>query len=162
MGNMRKIAVGAAVAMMVLGQPAAANQRVTVDTHAAEQLRRLDIMLMVTSLRCRHSDSDFSADYDRFATAHLTTMNAASAQLRDSHARGQSRRAQARALDTISTTMANRYGTGHPWLQCNQLRDVTRELSGQRDLALLLAAADELLAIQPPARTMLVARHTPD
>lgn len=162
MGNFHRLAIGVASAWMVLGQPAAAQQRLTLDIQAAEQLRRLDIMLMVTSLRCRSSESDFSADYDSFATTHRVTMNAASARLRDSHAHGQSQRAQNRALDTISTTMANRYGTGHPWLECAELRDAARDLAMQGELAELLAAADELLASEPPVRQWLVAEYAPD
>lgn len=162
MRNLHRLALGMASVAMVMGQPAAAQQRQTIDAQAAEQLRRLDIMLMVTSLRCRTTDSDFSDDYDNFATNQRATMNVASARLRDSHARGQSQRAQNRALDTISTTMANRYGTGHPWLECAELRSVTRELSGQRDVSVLLAAASELLASEAPARNWTVAQYAPD
>ena len=134
---------------LALGSPAAANPAWSGDARSAEQLRELDIMLMVTSLRCRRSSNDFTADYDDFAHNHRQTMNAAAGQLRDTYASGRSRRAQNRTIDTLSTTMANRYGLGHPWLDCAELRSVVRTLADERDVGVLVTAAEELLADRP-------------
>lgn len=48
---------------------------------SAEQLRRLDIMLMVTSLRCRKTVDDFQADYGDFTQEHLSELNDAARSL---------------------------------------------------------------------------------
>lgn len=121
-------------------------------SNEAEQLRRLDIMLMVTSLRCRHGADDFREQYSAFTARHLATLNEAGRTLQ----RGRG----VRSLDTISTIMANRYGTGHPWLNCAQLRGVVQQLAETRDRWQLVAAADELLA-DSPRRTDLVAAYRP-
>lgn len=159
MGIFQKTALGLAAAAMVVATPAMAMPAWSGDTQSAEQLRRLDIMLMVTSLRCRNSADNFQRDYDRFATTHRSTMNAATDRLRQAYAGGRSARAQNRAIDTISTSMANRYGLGHPWLNCGELRGVAQNLAGERDINLLIAAADELLAERPPARASTLARY---
>ena len=142
-----------AVLGMALATTLAAGQgRAQSMPSEAEQLRRLDIMLMVTSLRCRYGEDDFRPEYNAFTARHLATLNEAGRALQ----RGRG----VRSLDTISTTMANRYGTGHPWLDCAQLRGVVQQLSETGDRRQLLAAANELLA-DGPRRADLVAAYAP-
>ena len=62
-----------------------------------------------------------------------------------------------RALDKISTSMANTYGQGHPWLNCAQLKQATRSLAQNRAPGALLAAADTLLG--DSARVSLTAAY---
>ena len=112
----------------------------------AEKLRRLDIMLMVTSLRCRSTADNFSAEYGNFTTNHLGELNRASDQLRSDLSRQHGNIGSARALDRISTVMANAYGQGHPWLSCRELKMVTRDLATMRGPAVLVEAADQLLS----------------
>lgn len=114
------------------------------DMSKAEKLRRLDIMLMVTGLRCRTTRSNFQADYQRFTTNHIGELNASAhalkAELATRHGAGAER-----ALDRLSVTMANTYGQGHPWLDCAELKEVAQGLAGARGEAPLVAAADQLL-----------------
>jgi len=123
----------------------------------AEKLRKLNIMLMVTGLRCRTTANDFRADFAAFEAAQMTHLNAAAAELR----RGLAARAGAaganRALDRISTGMANQYGQGHPWLDCAQLKQATRALTRIRGRATLVEAADQLLS--PVATPQLALRN---
>lgn len=111
----------------------------------AEKLRRLDIMLMVTGLRCRSGGSNFQADYGRFTTNHIDELNAASDAMKADLALRHGVGGAARALDRLSTVMANQYGNGHPWLGCAQLKQVARGLAAARGTAPLLEAADQLL-----------------
>ena len=142
MSNRWKGAAMAAAALVTnMAAPAQAAAR-----GEAEQLRRLDIMLMVTGLRCRTTADDFRADFAAFEKAHLPTLNAAAAELRDGLAGSVGPAGAARALDRISTGMANQYGQGHPWLDCAQLKQVTRVLTKVQGRATLVEAADELLA----------------
>ena len=114
-------------------------------TSGAEKLRRLDIMLMVTGLRCRASADDFTADYGAFTTSHLGELNAANAELKaEFELRDGPARAQA-ALDLLSTAMANGYGQGHPRLSCHDLKIAARNLSQATGRATLEEAADQLL-----------------
>lgn len=111
----------------------------------AEKLRRLDIMLMVTGLRCRTTADNFQADYGRFTTRHIGELNAASDAMKAELATRHGTVGAARALDRLSVTMANSYGQGHPWLDCRQLKQVARGLADAQGTAPLVAAADQLL-----------------
>jgi hypothetical protein len=111
----------------------------------AEKLRKLDIMLMVTSLRCRTTADSFSVEYGQFTTNHLAELNHASDALRASLAHRFGPVGSARALDRISTVMANTYGQGHPWMSCRDLKAATAELAQVRGRHTLLQAADDLL-----------------
>ena len=115
----------------------------------AEALRKLDIMLMVTSLRCRSTADNFQADYQRFSSSHLTVLNAASRMLEANMAKNTGPSGAKRALDKISVGMANEYGRGHPWLNCGELKQITRDLAADKDSAYLANAADELLSSRP-------------
>ena len=111
----------------------------------AEKVRRLDIMLMVSALRCRTTSDGFQSDYDNFSSAHLTELNAAGTTLKKSLSANYGETGSNRALDKISTSMANTYGQGHPWLNCAELKSATQSLAQNRAPGALLAAADALL-----------------
>lgn len=112
----------------------------------AEKLRRLDIMLMVTGLRCRTSRDDFMSDYGHFTMRQMTSLNQAGAELHGELARRHGTRGAQRAFDRLNTSMANSYGQGHPWLNCRELKQVARNLADVRGRATLEEAADQLLA----------------
>jgi hypothetical protein len=112
----------------------------------AEKLRRLDIMLMVTSLRCRNTVDNFNAQYGQFTTSHMAELNRANAELRGDMARQVGPAGAARQLDRLSTTMANAYGQGHPWLSCRDLKQVASDLAQVRGEETLVEAADQLLS----------------
>jgi hypothetical protein len=115
----------------------------------AEQIRRLDIMLMVTSLRCRTGSDNFQAQYSRFSAQHLATLNNAARTLEAGFVRQYGAKGAKRALDKISVGIANQYGLGHPWLGCHELKDIATQLSQSKNPADLSVAADELLASAP-------------
>lgn len=141
MGFGKGVAACFAAGSMLVSVPATAGG---VDD--AEKLRRLDIMLMVTGLRCRTSADNFQADYGRFTTKHYLTLNGAAQTMKADLARRHGAAGATRALDKLSVTMANAYGQGHPWLSCGQLKQVTRDLVAARGSAPLIEAADQLLA----------------
>ncbi|MFN3516539.1 MAG: S-adenosyl-L-homocysteine hydrolase [Novosphingobium sp.] len=115
----------------------------------AEMIRKLDIMLMVTGLRCRTTADNFQPDYGRFTANHIATLNAASNTLKADYSRRFGPAGASRALDKLSVQMANEYGQGHPWLSCRQLKQVAQSLADMRGAAPLVAAADELLDRAP-------------
>lgn len=141
MGFAKGFATAAAVFGMLASAPASAGS-----FEDAEKLRRLDIMLMVTGLRCRTTADDFQADYGRFTTKHIATLNAAAHLLEDRLAAQVGLRDAVRALDRLSVTMANTYGQGHPWLSCAELKVAARSLAQAEGPAVLVEAADQLLA----------------
>jgi len=136
----------AAIASMSTGTPAQASP---MDLGEAEQLRKRDIMLMVTSLRCRTSSDAFQKDYQRFTANQLTELNTASRTLEGSMKKGGSAKAAKRALDRMSVGMANQYGNGHPWLSCGELKGVAQELAAAPDRRTLVLAANDLLSPGP-------------
>lgn len=135
------VAASLAAASMLITVPASAEAGMS----QAEKLRRLDIMLMVTGLRCRTTADNFNSEYGRFTTAHLSTLNAASNALKADMTRRYGAAGANRALDRLSVQMANAYGQGHPWLSCGQLKQVAGTLATVRGTAPLVEAADELL-----------------
>ena len=113
--------------------------------NSAEKLRRLDIMLMVTGLRCRTTRDNFQREYGRFTTNHIGELNAAARELKADYAAKLGPAKADRALDKLSVQMANQYGQGHPWLNCGQLKRVASTLADMRGLQPLVEAANDLL-----------------
>ena len=103
---------------------------------------------MVTGLRCRKTSDNFNAEYGKFTTSHMAELNAANAELRGNMARRYGPAAANRQLDRLSTTMANAYGNGHPWLSCAELKEVASNLAKVRGRDTLVEAADQLLEDQ--------------
>ena len=139
-----KHAAASLAALAVLATPVSVQAGAADD---AEAVRKLDIMLMVTSLRCRKTADNFQADYQRFSSNHLITLNAASKTLQADLVK--SGNTGKRALDKISVSMANEYGNGHPWLGCGELKQITRDLSGNKNSVQLASAANDLLSSRP-------------
>ncbi|MBV1687050.1 S-adenosyl-L-homocysteine hydrolase [Novosphingobium sp. G106] len=149
------VAIAALAAGLALSNPAHAAGSVM----GAEKLRRLDIMLMVTGLRCRTTADNFTADYGRFSSSQLRELNQANDELKADMARRYGAAGAQRALDRLSTTMANTYGQGHPWLSCAQLKTVAQNLSTVRGRATLEEAADQLLSSYSPQQFALATRR---
>ena len=141
-------AVAAAVStLVIMPQPAFAGT-----PEEASQLRRLDIMLMVSSLRCRFGSDNFQSDYARFSTNQNPVMQDAFRTLQADYVARMGPARAKKALDTVSVGMANQYGQGHPWLGCGELKTMTQELAGTRDRAHLVRVADQVLSDRPSAQ----------
>jgi len=142
----KHVAAAAALAAstMVAATPVQAQACWNSDAVNAAKVRNLDIMLMVTGLRCRMGPDNFQPDYYKFSANHLAELNVANRVIRAQFA-GAGPKAADRALDRMSVGIANSYGTGHPTLGCKQLRQITRDLAGSRVPGSLLSAADALV-----------------
>lgn len=151
---LKKAAACLAVAGLVLAVPAQAQGR-----GAAEKLRRLDIMLMVTALRCRTTPHNFQSDFAAFEAAHLSELNGAANDMKRGMLAEYGPRGAERALDRVSTGMANQYGQGHPWLDCADLKSVTRTLAMMRGPQALEEAADQLLSSDGSGEQLAWARR---
>lgn len=152
--TLTKYAAAGLAALAMLTTPASVSANAADD---AEAVRKLDIMLMVTSLRCRKTADNFQTDYQRFSTSHLSTLNAASRTLQADLLR--SGNTGKRALDKISVSMANEYGNGHPWLGCGELKQITRDLASDKNPAKLAAAAGDLLSGRPRGQWAMAAQR---
>ena len=140
MGRFSTLAAGIVAISLVVSAPAKADSM-----SGAEKLRRLDIMLMVTALRCRTTADGFQADYEAFSSNHLDELNGAARVLTEELAGRYGSAGATRALDRLSTTMANQYGQGHPWLGCHDLKQVAHDLALAQGAEVLDEAADQLL-----------------
>ena len=133
-----------AATSLVAAAPAQAQSCWGTEAVNAAKLRNLDIMLMVTALRCRMGADNFQPDYYDFSAAHQAELNVANGVLRAQFTGGGATAAN-RALDKMSTGIANSYGMGHPELGCHELRQITRDLTGSQLGGALLDAADALV-----------------
>ena len=155
MGFAKQLAAGFAAASLLAGMPASAQS----DLESAEKIRRLDIMLMVTSLRCRFGEDDFQADYRAFSARHLSTLNAAGNRLTQNLSARYGEQGARRALDRLSTSMANSYGLGHPTMDCGQLKRTAHALAYDTPSSSLAASAEVLLAGRPGDNSLLLAQR---
>jgi len=134
----------ACMALAVMGAAPDVDQEAQ-DHGAAEKIHKLDIMLMVSSLRCRHSSATFEDEYDAFNRAFGLELVAANRSLEQDFQSLYGEDAARLALDRMRVGVANAYGQGHPWLDCDQLKEATSHLlvDGRPDA--LTRMADELL-----------------
>ena len=144
--NVKKVFAAFGAAAMLAGTPTVS---LAGDLDQDERVRRLDIMLMVTSLRCRIGSDDFQPHYRKVSAAHLTSLNAAARRLEKNLVARHGAKGAKRALDRISVGMANEYGQGHPWLNCAELKEITGDLAKSKDAVVLAQAANELLGPRP-------------
>ena len=130
--------------------PSGSAEFVSPITANAENVRNLNIMLMVNSLLCRQSEHDFTTEYDLFAVAHQHNLaEARNAMTRDLSAI-YGGAASEDAYDRSGVAMANRFGEGHPEFGCGELKQVTLRLAMNQDRQSLSEMADQLLASTGP------------
>ena len=149
---MTKIRIAGLAALMagLLTSPANALTDAEVPAAAsvnasAEDIRSLNIMLMVTSLRCRGGANDFSGEYDLFATAHSQNIADAHQQLVAKMTPVHGEEGSERQLDRLGVQIANRYGEGHPTMDCAELKEATLQLAMSQDRVRLASMATQLL-----------------
>ncbi len=141
-----------AAAMTLAVSPSISAQ---VEMTSAEKIKKLDIMLMVSSLRCRNGPDNFRPAYQRFNTRHLNSLNGAHREVQTQLAMRHGHRGAKRVLDRLSVSMANQYGQGHPWMSCAELSAATIRLADTGGPAELLDAADHMLGHRPATDTGL-------
>ena len=143
MGLLSKIAVTVA-AMAITVQPAQACWNAQAQN--AVKIKHLTTMLMVTALRCRKSHSNFLPNYNKFVQKHNSLIGSQNALIRMQLRKTMGKRAVRSANDRISIGFANRYGGGHPTMDCAALSKFARDMgSQQRSLASLVRIADSKL-----------------
>ena len=146
---MKRMMTGA-LGLVLMGMAGAAFGEGPQAQEGAEKLRRLDIMLMVTGLRCRGGEDNFQPDFQAFEAHHLAELNAANRQLRADWVKAMGPAGADKALDRMSVGMANQYGNGHPWLGCHELKGLAHDLATSDGVEPLLAAADGVLSGDGP------------
>lgn len=143
---LKGIAAAFAALMTFAISPSVAGQ---VELTSAEKIKKLDIMLMVSSLRCRSGPNNFRPAYQRFNARHLQSLNGAHQELSARLVADHGNAGAKKALDRLGVSMANQYGQGHPWMNCKQLSAATAELADAGGQSELLGAAETMLSSRP-------------
>ena len=88
------------------------------NAYQAAQLRDLDTMLMVATLRCRMKNVDFSTDYNRFVVDKRAILVAANGDMQSAFAQSVGKAKALGAYDDFMTKIANSYGNGMTGMSC--------------------------------------------
>lgn len=117
------------------------------------KLRQLDVMLLVTALRCKAGPDDFKADYESFLEQHRPLLSKANHVIIDDMKTRLGAVGALNAMDRMSVIIANHYGDRGAY-GCHELKAVTQELArgGDEDIpaaAEMLVGADVLAAACP-------------
>jgi hypothetical protein len=109
----------------------------------AAMVANLNMMMMVTALRCRNGNDNFLPEYNRFVRNNNPVLGSQNAAVRNHFVRiGGSGGAEA-AMDKFVIAIANSYGGGHKRMDCSQLKEVAGNLAqGKHSATSLLAIAE--------------------
>src|ERR1700712_4464812 len=105
MKNMGWLALGAGLSLAIA--PAAQAACFAQATLGEAKLRTLDVMLMVSSLRCRTGAEDFQADYGRFVDANRAELSRANHVILDDFAARMGAARASAEMDRTSVRIAN-------------------------------------------------------
>ena len=139
-----KVAALCALALSIIAVPAQACW--TSAEQDAAKVANLNMMMMVTALRCRKGPDDFLADYNRFVKNNNPVIGSQNAAVRSHFARIGGAKSADAAMDKFIIAIANSYGGGHDRLGCGELKMVAQELSrtGHNAGSLLAIAKDNV------------------
>jgi hypothetical protein len=125
----------------------------------AAKLANLNMMMMVSALRCRNGADNFLSEYNQFVRLYNPVLGSHNATMRSHFARIDGSRAADAAMDRFVIGIANNYGAGHESMGCSELRQLAVTLSEkEHSAASLLSLADaHVEAIPLPGGTCRVA-----
>jgi hypothetical protein len=137
----RNLAAIAAATSLLAAQPAQAcwSDR---ETQAAS-VANLNMMMMVTALRCRKGPDNFLAEYNRFVTTNNGTLGLQNAVIKSRFARMNGAQAAEGAMDRFTIGLANSYGGSSADRGCGELKLLAVDLASRsHDSTALAAMAD--------------------
>ncbi len=111
----------------------------------AAQVRDLDAMLMVGSLRCKASDQGFVAEYNSFVSTSRPALMEANDRLRDHFDTAGG----LKAYDQYVTALANQYGDGTLGASCANMRSLLKSAKVEGETVFGLANVAQSVAVQP-------------
>lgn len=120
MRQIAKLAMAAAAVCAGITATAAQAQCWSKTAIDAAQVRDLETMLMVASLRCRITGQDFLSEYNAFVRQSRPALVEANDALRTHFASNGG----LNAYDRYVTGVANRYGGGADGLTCRDMRSI--------------------------------------
>jgi hypothetical protein len=110
---------------------------------AAAKIRDLEMMLMVSALRCRATGHDFLGKYNQFVRNSRPALTDANERLRGHFVAEVGAQRGLNAYDSYVTSMANQYGAGADGLNCRDLASIAAAaVSGGTSFSSLHALAE--------------------
>lgn len=135
-----------AMLSLAIGLIATSPAKAADDVTDAQKIRQIDIMLMVTSLRCRFESNDFRTEYQDFQASHEPEIHFANNRIKADFRKYEANGIAQKSFDSLITKMANRFGNGHPWLGCAELKSVTSTLAKMQGRGPIIEAYSQLVA----------------
>ena len=124
-----KFAAMSALIGIAFAQPA---QACWSDTEAkAASVANLNMMMMVSALRCRKGPNNFLDDYNRFVKANTSVVGSQNAIVKARFARLLGAKSADGALDRLTVGYANHYGGGHATMDCAALGELAARLGSR-------------------------------
>lgn len=118
--------------------------------YEAAQLRDMDTMLMVATLRCRMKGTDFSADYNRFVVDKRPILAAANVEIKAAFASSVGKAKALGAYDDFMTKIANSYGNGMTGMSCQDFAALARTAAEAPALRASLVTLASEIGSAPP------------
>ena len=112
----------------------------------AVKITHLNMMLMVTALRCRVGADNFLPEYNRFVVNNSKLLGNQGKLIKTHFSATYGVSSAEGALDRMSIGFANSYGTGHQNMNCLQLKVLAGQLADEEfGTATLARAADGVI-----------------
>jgi hypothetical protein len=147
---MKATGLSAAIAASLLATaPASAAECWSETALEAARIRQFETMMMVSTLRCRLTGTDFSESYNRFVREKRPVLVEAGETMRGQFAKAVGAQHALDAYDDFMTKIANGYGGGVEGANCADMGAVAR------------AAADAPATHEAVARLALAAGAEP-
>lgn len=118
--------------------------------YEAAQMRDLDTMLMVATLRCRVKGADFSADYNKFVVEKRSLLAAANLEIQSAFAASVGKVKALGAYDDFMTKIANSYGNGMSGMSCDDFAALARTAAEVPAVRASLVALANGIGSAPP------------
>jgi hypothetical protein len=130
------------VDMKVTGKVAALALAATLAAHPAQacwtnaeadaaKLANLNMMMMVSALRCRNGQDNFLNEYNRFVKSNNAMLGAQNATMKNHFARMNGAKSAESAMDKYVISLANHYGSGHESMGCAELKSVAGDMAAK-------------------------------
>ena len=120
----------------------------TAEQVSAAKVRDLDTMLMVASLRCRHTNVAVLTSYNSYVVKQRKALVQINDTLRSHYASGDKKAAMT-AYDNYVTKIANRYGAGAEGLGCDDMQSIVEAMGAEQPQVEALIAVAERAGVNP-------------
>lgn len=125
---MKSITGVAVSALLAVASPAHA-ECMTDAAYQSVQIRDVETMLMVATLRCRLVGVDFAGAYNQFVRDKKVVLNTASSDMRNLFIKNYGSARAEGAYDDYMTKVANGFGGGNDGLNCQDYAAIVQAAS---------------------------------